>query len=123
MRKTISNSEWEILEKLWDKGDMTIAQLEAAFKDTTGWTRHAIISFLKKMEAKNLVAYEEIGRAKHYRAVPEKDKTVKAESEAFLNRVFDGKIGLMVSSLVDDHLSDEEADELIKLLEKKLSDK
>ena len=123
MKKTISNSEWEILEKLWDNGEMTIAQLEAAFKDTTGWSRHAIISFHKKMEAKNLVAYEEIGRAKHYRAVPEKETTVKAESEAFLNRVFDGKIGLMVSSLVDDHLSDEEADELIRLLEKKLGDK
>lgn len=54
---------------------------------------------------------------------PEKETTVKAESEAFLNRVFDGKIGLMVSSLVDDHLSDEEADELIRLLEKKLGDK
>ena len=94
MKKTISNSEWEILEKLWDNGEMTIAQLEAAFKDTTGWSRHAIISFLKKMEAKNLVAYEEIGRAKHYRAVPEKETTVKAESEAFLNRGFDGKIGL-----------------------------
>ena len=32
MKKTISNSEWEILEKLWDNGEMTIAQLEAAFK-------------------------------------------------------------------------------------------
>lgn len=120
MKGTITNSEWEIMEMLWLRGDMTIAQLEAAFKETTGWSRHAIISFLKKMEGKGLVTYEEIGRAKHYRAVPEKDTVVREESEAFLNRVFHGKIGLMVSSLADDHLSSEEADELLKLLEEKL---
>lgn len=120
MKRTITNAEWEIMEMLWLRKDMTIAQLEAAFKDTTGWSRHALISFLKKMENKGLVAYEEIGRAKHYRAVPEKDTVVREESEAFLNRVFHGKIGLMVSSLADDHLSNEEADELLKLLEEKL---
>lgn len=120
MKGTITNSEWEIMEMLWLRKDMTIAQLEAAFKETTGWSRHAIISFLKKMETKGLVAYEEIGRTKHYRAVPEKDTVVKEESEAFLNRVFHGKIGLMVSSLADDHLSSEEAEELFKLLEEKM---
>ena len=60
MRKTISNSEWEILEKLWDKGDMTIAQLEAAFRTRPDGRGMRLSLFLKKMEAKNLVAYEEI---------------------------------------------------------------
>ena len=120
MGVSISNSEWEILEKLWENGAMTIAQLEAAFKESKGWSRHAIISFLNKMIQKNLVTYEEIGRAKHFSAVPEKKQKVVSESVDFLNRVFNGKLGLMVSAMVEENqLSDEEVDELMQILNSK----
>ncbi|MGN0153403.1 MAG: BlaI/MecI/CopY family transcriptional regulator [Lachnospiraceae bacterium] len=116
----ISDAEWIFLDLLWTHGELTIAQMEKLLKEEKGWSKHAIISFLKKMEAKNLVAYRIEGKAKVFYTTLEKEETRKEESVGFLDKVFHGKLGLMVSSLVEeDCLEDSEIEELMEILEKK----
>lgn len=120
----ISDAEWIFLELLWNKGELTITQMEKILKDGKGWSKHAIISFLKKMESKELVQYRVDGKAKVYYTRLERDKVKRDESVGFLKKVFNGKMGLMVSSLVqDDCLDDSEIDELINILEQKRKEK
>lgn len=120
----ISDAEWIFLELLWNKGELTITQMEKILKDEKGWSKHAIISFLKKMETKELVQYRVDGKAKVYYTRLERDKVKRDESVGFLKKVFNGKMGLMVSSLVqDDCLDDSEIDELINILEQKRKEK
>ncbi len=120
----ISDAEWIFLELLWNKGELTITQMEKILKDEKGWSKHAIISFLKKMESKELVQYRVDGKAKVYYTCLERDKVKRDESVGFLKKVFNGKMGLMVSSLVqDDCLDDSEIDELINILEQKRKEK
>jgi len=116
--KNITKSEQKILKLLWDEGSLSILQIAEKLADTTGWSKHAVISFLKRMEAKHLVTYETRGRTKYYSALSEKDLIVKEERNSFLKNFYNGKLGLMVSAMAaDNSLSQEDIEDLRKLLD------
>lgn len=116
----ISDAEWILLDLLWTHGQLTITQMVKLLQETKGWTKHAIISFLNKMETKHLVHCQQEGRAKVYTAAIDRKETSVSESISFIDKVFHGKTGLMVSNLVEDNkLSDDEIDELMNILEQK----
>ncbi|MBQ1393643.1 MAG: BlaI/MecI/CopY family transcriptional regulator, partial [Lachnospiraceae bacterium] len=48
---SLSNAEWRVMDLLWDKNPMTIAQMVQHFEGITDWDRHVIIMMLKRMEA------------------------------------------------------------------------
>ena len=116
----ISDAEWIFMELLWEHGELTISQMEKLLKEEKDWSKHAIISFLKKMLAKGLVEYRMEGKAKVFYTKLEKVETKRKETENFLAKVFHGNPGLLVSSLVEeDRLEEEEIDELMEILERK----
>ncbi len=113
----ITESEQIILDLLWDKGRLSIMDIVKALEMETGWTKHAVISFLKKMEKKGTVAYEEGCKAKYYYAIPSKMEIAKKESGSLLNKFYEGKLGLMVSSMAkEDQLSEEDIQDLWDVL-------
>ena len=116
----ISDAEWVFLDLLWKHKELTITQMEQMLKEDRGWSKHAIISFLKKMESKGLVQYRMAGKAKAFYTPLKQEEVRKKESIGFLEKVFQGKLGLMVSSLVEETcLEEEEIDELMSILEQK----
>lgn len=120
----ISDAEWVFLELLWEHGELTITQMEKLLKEKQGWSKHAIISFLKKMDSKGLVKYRIEGKAKAFYTELRPEDVKREETEGFLNKVFHGRVGLMLSALVDeDCLENDEIDELMRILEKKKNNK
>lgn len=119
MKYAITESEHMILEQLWTNGEMSVMQLVDALAETTGWSKHTIISFLKRMEEKNTVSYEIQGRTKLYRAIPQRTEVVTETTKGILERFFGGRMGKMVSYMADaDQLTDSDIDELYDLLDK-----
>ncbi|MBQ6695606.1 MAG: BlaI/MecI/CopY family transcriptional regulator [Lachnospiraceae bacterium] len=115
----ITGSEQMILNLLWEKEGLSIQQMVDALEADTGWSRHAIISFLKKMESKGTVRYEEQGRTKYYYAVAKKEEVVLETTRNILDRFFGGKLGAMVSYMAEaDKLTPEDVQELHQLLDK-----
>lgn len=115
----ITGSEQMILNLLWEKEGLSIQQMVDALEADTGWSRHAIISFLKKMESKGTVRYEEQGRTKYYYAVVKKEEVVLETTRNILDRFFGGKLGAMVSYMAEaDKLTPEDVQELHQLLDK-----
>ena len=74
-----TESEQKILQLLWEQGTMSTMQITEKLRCETNWTKHAVISFLKRMEAKNLVSYEEHGRSKYYSPLISKEEFAKEE--------------------------------------------
>ena len=104
---------------LWAEAPKTITQLTAALQETTGWTKHTIITMLGRMEGKGLVRYEEGRRAKEYYQIVEQSETLLNETESFLDKVYGGSLKLMVNTMVEKNsLSREELDDLYALLKK-----
>ena len=114
----ITKSEQKILKLLWEEGSLSTMQIVEKLEDETGWSKHAVISFLKKMEAKGLVAYEERGRAKYYTPIPAKEIVAKEERNSFLQNFYNGRLGLMLSAMAKENsLSQEDIKDLRKLLD------
>jgi len=119
MAYSITESEQIILEQLWKHGKLSIMQIVEALEETTGWSKHTIISFLKRMEEKQTVTYVVEGRTKYYSAVPKRSEVVIESAQSVLDRFFGGRMGLMVSYMADARkLTREDVDELYDLLEK-----
>ena len=115
----LSESEWKVISLLWEKAPQTMMQITNHFKETTGWTKHTVMTFLRRMEEKGAVHYEEGERAKLYYPDIERDEAVLQETEEFLEKVFDGRMGLMLNTMVEKKaLSKEEIAELYEILKK-----
>ena len=119
MKINLSDSEWRLMNRLWDRSPMTITELTAALREDTGWTKNTIITMLSRLETKGAVRYEEGGRAKQYFPTVDREDAARAETESFLSKVYGGSLGLMVSNLVESHaLTEADIAELSAILEK-----
>ena len=47
-----TDAEWKILEVLWDRAPRTMTEITKTLAPETGWTRHTVITLLKRMEEK-----------------------------------------------------------------------
>lgn len=118
MKKKLSDSEWKIMQLLWERAPETMTEITNALKAETGWTRHTVISFLKRMEEKGAIHHEEGEKARLYYPDWDKEDTVISETADFLDRVFHGKVGLMLNAMVQHKaLSRQEIDELYEILQ------
>ena len=113
----LTNSEWYVLDCLWERSPMTVMELAAALKNRTGWAKSTTITTLRRMEDKGLVLCTVEGRTKHYVPAVQRDRAVRGETRSFLDKVYQGSVGLMVSALAQDKaLSKQEIDELYEIL-------
>ncbi len=115
----LSEAEWKVMNFLWEEAPRTIMQITNHFKETTGWTKHTVMTFLRRMEEKGAVHYEEGERAKLFYPDIEKTEAAFQETEEFLDKVFNGRLGLMLNTMVErKSLSGEEITELYEILKK-----
>ncbi len=118
----LSNSEWEIMNVLWEFSYATISEIVTKLNEKKYWDKHTVITMLNRMEKKEAVAFRKNARAKEYYSIISQNDTVMQESEQFLNRVFAGSLSLMVNTFLNNEkIKKEQIDELYKML--KESDK
>ena len=96
----LTPSEWNILNCLWDESPRTVMQIVGELEKTVGWARSTTITTLHRMEAKGLVRCEQAGRGTAYVPLVERDRAVLAETKSFLDRVYRGSVGMMMSAMV-----------------------
>ena len=114
----ISDAEWKIMNVLWEQSPCTITQLTKMLAESTGWTKHTIITLLKRLEEKDAVYYEEGGKAKQYYAKLPQNEVVIEETKHFLDKTFKGRLGLMMNAMIrEEAITKEEIDELYQILE------
>ena len=115
----LTNSEWYVLDCLWERSPQTVMELVETLKARLGWAKSTTITTLRRMEDKGLLLCQIQGRAKHYSPAVSRDRAVRRETRSFLDKVYRGSVGLMVSAMAQDQaLSKEEIDELYEILRK-----
>lgn len=120
----LTDTEWKIMMLLWERSPLTCRQIEDSLKEETGWTRHTIISFLKRMMAKGYIYMEEGNPAKLYYPLLDKNDTVLQETRSFVEKIFNGKLGLLVSSLAEsEDITEDEINSMINSLKQVLAEK
>ena len=76
----LSDSEWTLMNALWDHAPCTITQLVALLQEETGWTKHTVITMLTRLGAKGAVRYDEGERAKQFYPVIDRADTQRQET-------------------------------------------
>lgn len=95
----LSASEWNVLNCLWADSPRTVMQLVAELEQSVGWAKSTTITNLRRMEEKGLVRAEQSGRGKSYTPAVEREQAATAETRSFLDRVYQGSVGLMMSAM------------------------
>ena len=113
----LTNSEWYVLDCLWERSPMTVMELVAALNRRVGWAKSTTITNLRRMEEKGLVRCELSGRTRRFFPNVEREGAVLRETRSFLDKVYRGSVGLMVSAMAQDQaLTKEEIQELYAIL-------
>ena len=112
----LTDSEWRVMRALWDNGPCTLRALCDSLADT-GWSANAVISFIKRLEQKGAATVSGERRNKLYRALIAREDATSFETSSLIDRVFGGDMHLMMQAAVNSkRISDEEAEELIRIL-------
>lgn len=114
----ISDSEWTVMEYLWDNPLASITEIRKALS-STGWSDSTIKTLVRRLVSKNAVAInDEAATFRYYPLLTQQECRLK-ETKSFINRVYDGSVSMLVTNLAaDSNLSERETEELLALIEK-----
>lgn len=114
----ISESEWTVMEYLWNNPMVTITEIRKALSPT-GWSDSTIKTLVRRLVSKNAVAInDEAATFRYYPLISQQECRLK-ETKSFINRVYDGSVSMLVTNLAaDSNLTDKETEELLALIEK-----
>jgi len=116
----VTEAEWKIMECLWDHAPQTMTEITATLAPATGWTRHVVITLLKRMVEKGTVSVDDSERAKKYTPLVSREEASTEETHKFLSHVFRGKAALLVNHLVDaGDISTDDLQEILDVLQRK----
>ncbi|MEO7317660.1 MAG: BlaI/MecI/CopY family transcriptional regulator [Chthoniobacteraceae bacterium] len=87
----ITESEWAIMEVLWNRAPQTAAEISKARRRSTGWAQNTVRTLLSRLVEKGaLRAKDNTAGVREFSPAVEREVCVRAESESFLQRVFQG---------------------------------
>ena len=112
-----TEAEWKIMEILWDASPRSMPEITKLLAPATGWTRHTVITLLKRMQEKGTVSVDETGPVKMYTPLVSREAARSDQTHKLLNRVFSGNASLLMNTLVDSgEITVKEMEELVELL-------
>lgn len=114
----LGQSEWIIMEKLWEQQPRTIMQLFHSLEVEPGWSKSTVNTLLGRMVDKGIIYYEDGGKARQYYPKIKREEAALAETENLLSRVYKGSVSMMMSTLVKKrNFTRKEIQELYDILE------
>lgn len=114
---SLNNSEWCIMEELWQKQPRTLMQLVHEMKEKQGWSKSTTSTMLRRMQEKGYISFKEGEKARLYFADLRREEVVFRETETFLKRTFGGSLGMLVNTFVErNQLTEEDLEELRQIL-------
>lgn len=116
----ISESEWEIMKLVWKSNPITSDEIISSLSDKMNWSSQTVKTFINRLLKKGAINFEKSGRNYLYYPIVSEKECIKAENQSFLERVYDGALGMLFSNFLENEsLSEKEIENLQKLLEEK----
>ena len=118
----ISESEWTVMEALWESAPQTASELTKLLRPKTKWAENTVRTLLTRLVEKGALATaENASGTRVFSPAVARDACVGVESESFMQRAFRGASKpLLVHFAQTAQLSAEEVRELKRLLDQSL---
>ena len=120
-RQPISDSELELMRIVWARGGRArVAEvMEALAAQEKEWKANTVLTFLSRLVEKEMLAVEKRGRLNIYVALLREEDYADSQTRSFLDRIYGGNAGRLVSSLLkQDCLTADDLEELRAFWEK-----
>lgn len=113
----VTNSEWYLMDCLWEEHPRTLMQLVPLLKERVGWSKSTCATMVRRMSQKGLIGFKDNGKTKFFYPKVKKEDVMVQETRDFLQRIYDGSVGMMMSALVNQNdLSKEDIWQLQEIL-------
>ncbi len=116
MKEKLFDSEIKVMEIIWDKSPISAKDISLIAAKTIGWNKNTTYTIIKKLEAKGYIRRDDPG----FICTPliTQNQAQKAEASSLVKKIFGGSRKALFSALIEDEpLSEEEINELRKLIE------
>ena len=119
----ISESEWNLMEALWESSPHTASELTKTLRPTMNWAENTVRTLLTRLIDKGAVkTSENDSGTRTYLPAVKREACVRAEGESFMQRIFGGAAKpLLVHFAQNSKLNAEEVRELKKILDQSLN--
>jgi BlaI family penicillinase repressor len=116
----ITDAEWKVMQVLWNRAPLSGGEIIEQLEVQTNWNPKTIHTLLRRLVAKGAVrAQKEKTYYAYSPAVTEKE-CVKQEAETLLEKCFHGSLNMLLANFIqDEHLSEQEIEELQAILDSK----
>ena len=112
----VTDSEWYVLDCLWQQSPQTAMELVEALSRRVGWAKSTTLTTLRRMEETGLLAGETVGRSRCFTPLVDREAVLLRETSGFLDRVYRGSVGLMVSTMARRQALTEEDLEVLRAI-------
>ena len=110
------DSEWKVMEVLWQDGDTTAKELSLRLADSAGWNKNTTYTVIKKCVEKGAIERREPNFLCHVCIT--KEAAQQEEADTLLDKVFGGSAALLFASVLSGRkLKKEELERLRALVE------
>jgi len=118
----ISESEWFVMEALWESSPQTASELTKTLRPTMNWAENTVRTLLTRLLDKGALKTDEnASGTRTYLPAVKRESCVRAEGESFMQRIFGGAAKpLLVHFAQNSKLTAEEVRELKKMLDQSL---
>jgi predicted transcriptional regulator len=116
MQEKLFESEAKVMEIIWAKAPISAKEISLIAAETIGWNKNTTYTVIKKLEAKGFIKRDDPG----FICTPliSQNQMQKAEATSLVKKVFGGSRKALFSALLEDEpLSEEEINELRKLID------
>jgi BlaI family penicillinase repressor len=119
-RKTIHDTEWDLLEVLWSRERATAREVADALAKKRGWAVSTVKTLLDRMVQKDLVSARQVGNVWEYTPAVQPVEARRSAWAELVDKAFGGAVAPALHFLARDaKLSRKELAELRALLEGK----
>lgn len=119
----ISQAEWEVMNVVWDDHPIAAREVVGRLDSRRDWSPRTIKTMLNRLVRKGALTFRREGKRYLYSPAVSRQETVRAASQSFLHRVFEGSAGPMLVHFVRNaRLTREELETLQKILDEKRED-
>ena len=122
MIQQLSDAELEIMKIVWENpSEVTLFPyiMDGLAAKGKACQKNTLIVLLSRLMNKGFLSAKKIGRRNEYTALISETEYQTAQTKTFLDKIYQGNVNGLVCNLIsEDLLSDEEYEQLKKLLEK-----
>ena len=116
----ISDAEWQVMKVIWANSPVKASEVIDELANKSHWKPKTIKTMLRRLVDKKVLGYYQEGKLYLYYPIVSERDSVKAESDYFLKKVFNGSLNLMLASFIEEEkLSQQEIEQLRSILDDK----